>query len=105
MMFRQPGRRGPVDQAPDTEGRIEREAHEVFAGIGELQLQQVVGEVADIADIRKKVAHRHTNRTRRHFRVFQVRARSMSGDQQTHIDTVPYGIIQALTSVSRRRRL
>ena len=79
--------------------------YETFAGIGELQFQQVVGEVADIADIRKNVAHRHTNRTRRHFRVFQVRARSMSGDQQTHIDTVPYGIIQALTSVSRRRRL
>ncbi|MNY06975.1 hypothetical protein D3C86_1397580 [compost metagenome] len=60
------GRRGDVDQAADAEHRVDRHAHQGFRRGGALALQQIVGEVADVGQVRIEVGHRLPHRLGRH---------------------------------------
>ena len=54
-MLRQPGGRRDVDQAGDAEHRVHRHAHQILGGVGDAELQQVVRDVAEIAEVREKL--------------------------------------------------
>jgi hypothetical protein len=69
IVLRQPGGRRPVDQAANTERGVDRNAHQVFGRVGDLQLQQVVREVANVANVRKEAADRRAQRRRRDLHV------------------------------------
>ena len=63
-MLRQPGGRRDVDQAGDAEHRVHRHAHQILGGVGDAELQQVVRDVAEIAEVRE-VADRGAHGRRR----------------------------------------
>ncbi|VFT62525.1 Uncharacterised protein [Pseudomonas aeruginosa] len=53
----QPHRGRHVDQASQTEGAVEQQPAGVHAGVAELGLQQVVGQVLHVADVIEEVVH------------------------------------------------
>ena len=85
VVFLQPVR--DIEQAEDAERAVEQETRAVGDGLGELELQQVVGGDDDIIQVGEKIAH-HDLAGERHYGVVALRHRFGDGPVDGVIELV-----------------
>ena len=56
-----------VEQAEKPEGTVDADAQYVGGGITQLELEKIVGQLGDIVQIGKKIAHPHLREFGHHF--------------------------------------
>lgn len=67
MTFGQTSGSGTVNEATNTERRIESKANQILGSVRDLQLQQIIRQIADIADVREHIADCRPDWSGRYF--------------------------------------